>query len=225
MTPEEERWFENPERYKVQMEGRWELLDLYKFPHAFEQCYSFIYCFDSAVRPISSERITEALRGYPWRGGYSYINIYAVLRSQIKWRDRPRVDKISYASPGWLEIALNFEVAVQVAKAVAAISVSGAVAAKSYATAMKSLSSIKTAREQAKLANLKLTAEQDKALMELCEEHAKFLGFKSVKALVAQTGSSEIALRLLLGHHRRLRNIAELVEEGKALLPVERDES
>jgi hypothetical protein len=55
--------------------------------------------------------------------------------------------------------------------------------------------------------------------MKLCESHAKFLGFKSVKSLNAQTGNSEVTLRLLLAHHRRLRDIAKFVEEGKVSLP------
>jgi hypothetical protein len=225
VTPEEEKWFENPERYRVMMEGRWDLVDLYALPHAFEQCYSFIYCFDAEVTPISADRISYALREYPWRGGYSYINIYSVLRTQINWRDRPRVSEIKYASPGWLELALNFEVAVQVAKAVAAISVAGAVAAKSYAAAYKALADIKTAREKSRLANLKLTVEQDATLMKLCEAHAKFLGFKSAKALTGQTGSTEVTLRLLLAHHRRLRDLAAFVENGKAELPLNREEN
>lgn len=220
MTPEEEKWLENSERYRVIMEGRWDLTDLYALPHAFEQCYSFIYCLDAESTPVSPDRIAVALRGYPWQGGYSYINIYRVLRTQINWRDRPRVSEIKYASPGWLEIALNFGVAVQVAKAVAAISVAGTVAAKSYAAASKALTEIKTAREKAKAANMKLTVEQDAALMKLCESHAKFLGFKSVKSLNEKTGNPEVTLRLLLAHHRRLRELAELVEKGKAEFPM-----
>jgi hypothetical protein len=50
-------------------DGRWDLADLYALPHAFEQCYSFIYCFDADVAPVSSERIAYALQGYPWGGG------------------------------------------------------------------------------------------------------------------------------------------------------------
>lgn len=207
------------------MDGRWELSDLYKFPRAFEQCYSFIYCFDSDAEPIDRQQITQALRNLPWKGGYSYINFYAVLRSQINWRDRPRVSQISYASPGWLELALNFDVAVQVAEAVAAIAISGAVAAEAYSAIVRHLSQLKTTRGRIKLAETVLTVEQDKKLMELCELHAKFLGFKSVGAFAKQTGSWELALRLLLAHHRRLREISRLVEEGKVFLPPNGDES
>ncbi len=221
MTPEEEKWFENPERYRVQMEGRWDLADLYEFPHAYEQCYSFIYCFDAETAPANPQNIVLALRALPWKGGYSYVNIYFALRREIKWRDRPRVSEIKYASPGWIELALNLGVAIEVAKAVAAISVSAAVAVKSYTAASKYLTDLKTAREKAKVAQLKLTVEQDAALMNLCETHAKFLGFKSVRALNEKTGSPEVTLRLLLAHHRRLRDLAKFQEEEKAiLLPI-----
>jgi hypothetical protein len=154
VSPEEEKWFENPERYRLLMDGRWELGDLYELPHAFEQCYSFIYCFDAEVTPISPERIGLALREYPWRGGFSYINIYQVLLNQITWRDKPRIAELKYASPGWIELALNLDVAVQVAKAVGAISVASAVAVKSYVSATKALTEVKTAREKAKATKL-----------------------------------------------------------------------
>ena len=52
MTPEEQLWYGTPGRYRVHMDGRWELEDLYLMPHAFEQCYSFIYCFDTDVTPL-----------------------------------------------------------------------------------------------------------------------------------------------------------------------------
>jgi hypothetical protein len=39
--------------------------------------------------------------------------------------------------------------------------------------------------------------------------------------LIKQTGNSEVALRLLLAHHRRLRDIVRIVEDGKASLPTD----
>lgn len=224
MSPDEDRWFEQPGRYRILMDGRWELTDLAELPHAFEQCYSFIYCFDTEVGPLTPEWVAYVLHGYPWRGGFSYINFYSVLRNQVIWRDRPRVNAIKYASPGWMELVLNPDVAIQVAKAVAAIAASSAAAAKSYAIASKALRGIKVEREKAKLANLKLTADQDAAIMQLCEQHAKFLGFKSVRSLNEQTGNSEVTLRLLLAHHRRLRILAKFDEDGKAALPEEYDQ-
>lgn len=96
--------------YRVLLDGRWKLDDLYEFPHAFSQCYAFIYCLDSQLNPRDKERIDNALVGYPWRGGYSYVNIYTVFQNQIPIQDRPEIKSISYASPGWLDIFLNADV-------------------------------------------------------------------------------------------------------------------
>jgi hypothetical protein len=72
-----------------------------------------------------------------------------------------------------------------------------------------------------KIAHLSLTKEQDAAILSLCDTHAKLLGFRSVASLIKQTGNSEVALRLLLAHHRRLRDIVRIVEDGKASLPTD----
>jgi hypothetical protein len=45
----------------VLLDGEWRLRDLYEFPHALGQCYAFIYCFDSDLRPRERERIDEAV--------------------------------------------------------------------------------------------------------------------------------------------------------------------
>jgi hypothetical protein len=77
--------------YQLLMDKHWQLDDLYEFPHAFAQTYAFIYCLDSELNPRHRERIKTALLDYPWKGGYSYVNIYSVLRSQVPREDRPEI--------------------------------------------------------------------------------------------------------------------------------------
>jgi hypothetical protein len=79
------------EIYRVLMNERWELDDLYGFPYAYSQSHSFIYCFDSEPDSNSIARIDFALENYPWQGGYSYVNIYKVLNNQIPKRHRPEI--------------------------------------------------------------------------------------------------------------------------------------
>jgi len=69
------------EIYRVWLNKDWELEDLYEFPHAFSQCYAFVYCLDSELEPRDRDRINYAIREYPWRGGYSYVNIYSVFKN------------------------------------------------------------------------------------------------------------------------------------------------
>lgn len=212
-----------PEAYRVLLDGKWGLYDLYEFPHALAQCYSFIYCLDSELEARDKERIDAAFVGYPWRGGYSYVNIYTVFQNQIPPIDRPQIKSISYASPGWLDIFLNVDVAVQVAKSVGILAGSAVAAAKAYATINKTLSTIKAEREKAKLQEMQLTQAQHKTLMGMCEDMAKFLGFKNVKELHQRTGSPEVSLKLLLAHYRRTSALVEFVKNGQAALPEESD--
>lgn len=205
------------------LDGKWHLSDLYEFPHAFEQCYSFIYCLDSVLEARDRDRIDAAFVGYPWRGGYSYVNIYTIFENQIPPSLRPQVRSISYASPGRLDLLLNADVAIQVAKSASALSVASVAAAKAYATISKTLSCIKAEREKAKLQEMKLTQAQHKTLMSMCDDMAKFLGFKNVKELHERTGSPEISLKLLLAHYRRTNTLVAFVKNGKAALPEKSD--
>ncbi|MCA3159976.1 MAG: hypothetical protein IOC38_20045 [Burkholderia sp.] len=205
--------------YRVLMDGRWKLEDLYAFPHAFSQCYSFIYCFDTDLPARDRSRINDALAGYPWRGGYSYVNIYTVLFHQVPPRHRPEVKAISYASPGWLDLFLNVDVAIQVAKSVGILAGSAVAAAKAYATVMKYISQVSVERKRAQLAEMRLTQAQHKTFMSMCEDMAKFLGFKNVKELHERTGNPEVSLKLLAAHYRRTDQLVEFVKEGKASLP------
>jgi hypothetical protein len=214
---------EEPEAYRVLLDGVWKLEDLYEFPHALSQCYAFIYCLDSPLHARDRNRINDALAGYPWRGGYSYVNIYTVLQNQVPVLERPTIKAISYASPGWLDIFLNVDVAIQVAKSVGILAGSAIAAAKAYASVMKSLSQVAVDRKRAQLQEMQLSQAQHKTFVSMCEDMAKFLGFKNVKELHQRTGNSEISLKLLAAHYRRTSKLMEFVKEGKIELPEKVD--
>ena len=205
--------------YRVLLDGKWQLEDLYTFPRAFSQCYAFIYCLDSELDPSDRDRINEAFTGYPWRGGYSYLNIYTVLRHQVPRHHQPSITSISYGSPGWLDILLNPDVALQVAKSVGILSGSTVAAAKAYAYCMKYISQVSVDRKRTELESMRLTREQRQTFMSMCEDLAKFIGFESVKALHEHTGDPEVSLKLLTAHYRRTDQLVDFVKAGKASLP------
>lgn len=212
---------EDQSSYRLLLNGNWQLADLYELPHAFDQCYAFIYCLDSELDTHDRERIDGAFVAYPWGGGYSYVNIYTALQNQIPWHHRPRIKAIQKASPGWLDLFLNADVAIEVAKSVGALSGAGVAAAKAYASIKKIFSQIKIERERDKLKKLQLTHEQLKTLTNMCETMAKFLGFKNLKDLHARTGSPEVSLKLLSAHYRRISVLAEYVDSGMVKLPTD----
>lgn len=213
------------ENYRVLLNEDWELEDLYEFPHALSQCYAFIYCLDSELLPRDRERINHAMQEYPWRGGYSYVNIYEVLKHQVPAADRPKVGSIRKESPGWLDLILNVDVAYQVAAAISVLAGAALSAAAAYKKAYKLLLDIKAARRKEAVERMRATAAEINALNAMCTELAKHLGFKNLKELHKQTGDPEITLKLLLAHYRRMSVILDYQKTGKATLTLPNDQT
>lgn len=206
--------------YRIHMDREWGLNDLYEFPHAFAQTYAFAYCFDSDLSPSDENRINYALESYPWKGGYSYVNIYKVLQDQVPEKLRPLIKQIQYASPGWMDLALNLDPAIKVAASVASIAASIVATTKAYAAVQKTLQQIKLQREKAKVEHLKLSKAQATALRGLCDELSKLIGFKKFDDLLSRTGDIEIAAKLIAAQFRRLKVIAGYQSKGKIMLPT-----
>lgn len=212
-----------PYRIVLPDSGDWSLHDLYVFPHAYEQCYAFVYCLDTALPARDVERIDSAFQNYPWKGGYSYVNFYNILLTRIPMKERAKVKSFHKASPGWIDLALNLDAAVQLAKSVAIIAGSGAATAAAYAKAWKLLANLKAEREKARLREVQLTRDQIKAIRGSCDELAKAMGFKSLADLHRRTGDPEVSLKLLNAHYRRMRTLVEYQTKSRAVLPPKND--
>lgn len=207
------------EIYRIIMNEQWALEDLYRFPHAYSQSQSFIYCFDTDLDPRDARRIDFALEEYPWGGGYSYVNIYTVLQHQIPVPHRPTIASIQYASPGWIDILLNPDVALQVAKSVGILLGAGIAAIEALKRVDKARLDIARQRREQDREFARLTAAEVKALNEMSEEIAKHLGFESLKKLQQRTKNPEVTVKILMAHYRRMRILGDYVESGKVSLP------
>lgn len=209
-----------PDNYRVELNEDWELEDLYKYPHALSQCYAFVYCLDSVHESGNHERIAHAMQTYPFRGGYSYVNIYSVLKNQIPKAERPRIDTMSKQSPGWLDLILNVEVAYHLAASVSALAGAGITAAAAYTKAYKILMALNAARRKAENDRLKASTVQLKEMNILCLELAKNMGYKSLQELHEYTGDVEVSMKLLMAHHRKMEVLVTYMKKGKATLTL-----
>lgn len=201
------------------MDGRWDLKDLYEFPHAFMQVYAFTYCFDSDLEPRDADRINYALENYPWAGGYSIVNIFTVLQNQVEREHRPVISEIKYASPGWIDIFLNLHPAIKVAGAVATIAGSLATTTKSYAVLQKTLYDIRAQAQKARLEQIQLTRAQIQEVHGLTQDLANLIGFERLDELNQRTGNVVVTAKLISAQFRRLKVLADYVLKGKAFLP------
>lgn len=89
--------------HKIHIEGRWEIRDLYLFPHRYAEIYSFLYALAAAEKSEKSP-FAHAFKRYSWQGGYSAVNFYDELYGSIPREERPHIKRIEYASPGFIEL-------------------------------------------------------------------------------------------------------------------------
>ena len=212
---------ENSEHtYKILLDGRWALRDLTEFTRVYYQNYSFIYCLDTDANPEASEHIQNILREYELRSGYTYVSIYSLFRRQIPKEERPLIKSISYASPGWMELALNPEVASEVAKAVGVFIGGFTTIVTAYKGLQEIFSALRERRKERNNRLLKLEAQEVAEVQKLNKELAKGLGFRSLKELDKHTKDPEESSKLLMAHYRRIKAMGKFVEEGKASFPL-----
>lgn len=211
---------EEIEVYRVLMDERWELEDLYTFPHTYSQAHAFIYCLDFDLDENKEKRIDFSLVNYPWQGGYSYTNIYRVLNNLIPKEDSPKIAEIKYASPGWIDLLMNPDVALKVAQSLGILIGAGVAAVEAFKRIDKARLEMARNRKRNQMELVKYSADEAKYLNQMSEELAKNLGFSNLEKLNARTKNPEVTLKLLLAHHRRMNKMAEYVASGKASLPT-----
>ena len=206
--------------YRILMDERWELEDLYTFPYTYSQVHAFIYNLDFELDDNKEKRIDYSLMTYPWRGGYSYTNIYRVLNNLIPDEEKPKISEIKYASPGWIELLMNPDVALKIAAAMVTLVGTGAGGMEAFKRIDRARLDIAKRRRLHDVEMVKLSAQEAKHLNEMSEEIAKNIGFTSLTKLNQRTKNPEVTLKLLLAHQRRMNKLAVFVASGKAELPI-----
>src|SRR5882672_8864911 len=109
------------DHYKIRIDQRWSLEDLYIFPRTYEQVYFLNYSLRPDLSDDAAERVSRAYEAFPWRGGYSAVSFYNQLKYSVPPRQRPNVVAIRYGSPGFIELALLLAIAHSVSKLVKSV--------------------------------------------------------------------------------------------------------
>jgi hypothetical protein len=206
--------------YRVLLDEQWSLEDLANFSRIYSQCYAFLYCLDTNSVDTASTLIESALHNLELRGGLSYVNVYDIFKSHVAKEHRPQVKSIQYASPGWIDLALNLEVATQFAKGMTEFLGYLAASAEIYKRLYKIYADLRIARRDLQSTTLKLNAEDATTAKKLNEELAKGLGFESLADLDKHTKDVEESSKLLMAQYRRMQKMAKFVNSGKASFPL-----
>jgi len=110
-----------PTKTKLHLDGRWKLEELSDATKEYTQLYGFAYSLLTDL-PVARREEVEYIYGkFPWRGGFSTVNFFKQLFHKIPPKLRPEVQRIQYASPGFIELSELLLVAGTVAGIVAAV--------------------------------------------------------------------------------------------------------
>jgi len=201
------------------MDGRWELHDLYSFPHLYSEVYSFLYALHDAD---ASKRASfkDAFQRYPWRGGYSAVNFYNDLYADIPVNDRPHIVSIKYSSPGAIELALILAIASQIERIVTTV-------LKGWDKADEIYTQIHRRAVKRKLLVLDVKAKAQQLehadlafVQQSVRELSESIGLENPDKLQALTEDWLGTLKILLSFYRRLQALRAFYQDGKVRLEM-----
>lgn len=91
--------------HRLEIDGRWELLDIAQLVRPYVQVYSFFYALHPGLdEEDPNPRIIQVFQDYPRTGGWSSASFYSSLHRNTPVRFRPVPKSIHYSSPGVIEI-------------------------------------------------------------------------------------------------------------------------
>jgi hypothetical protein len=202
--------------FRIDIDGKWSLENLYEFPRSFEQVYFAVESLAPAANRDADERIENAFRAFPWAGGYSVVNFYNQLKLATPPKRRPQVNSIRYASPGWIELALDPMLAARVATIVCTVAFSIDRCNKVYHNIYSNLQQRKLLRIEVETKQIELTENQISFLKNSANEMAKMMQIRDIDTLDSRTQNPLISVKILLSLYRRVRKLAEFQNRGKA---------
>jgi hypothetical protein len=198
--------------------GRWGLAELSDTTKDYIQLYGFAYSLIPNLPTARREEIDYIYGKFPWRGGYSTINFFNQLFHKIPAKLRPEIQRIQYASPGFIELTEVLAVAVTVAGIITTVCKSLSSVHDLYRSIQKAsvdheLSKINLAKE-----DLDLKQKQIAFCETASESFAKALGLtEAQERLIDQKVQSNpvMKLKILLSVFRRVEPLAKKQSEGK----------
>lgn len=207
-----------PSKTKLQLNGRWNLEELSQATRDYTQLYGFVYSLLPDL-PLARRNEIDYIYGkFPWRGGYSTVNFFNQLFHKIPSDLRPGIERIQYASPGFIELSELLVVAGTVAGIIKAVCSTINNAHDTYRRIQKGSVDLKLAKINLAKEELDLTQRQ----IEFCSNSSKelvkvFSLTKAQEHLIDQRVQDNpvMKLKMLLSVFRRVEPLAKKQSEGK----------
>jgi len=207
-----------PRTTRLRIEGRWALEELSDTTKDYVQLYGFAYSLMPDLPAARRDEVDYIYGKFPWRGGYSTVNFFNQLFHKIPPKLRPEVQKIRYASPGFIELTELLAVAATVAGIVKVVCMAINSAHDTYRNIQKAAADLELSRINLAKEELELTQRQITFCEDASKRLVKLFGLtKEQERLLDQKvhGNPVMKLKILLSVYRRVEPLAKKQNEGK----------
>lgn len=203
---------------QLELDGQWGLKELSEAMRGYIQLYGFAYSLIADLPSTKQEEVDYIYAKFPWRGGYSTVNFFNQLFHKIPPKLRPEVQRIQYASPGFIELAELLAVAGTVAAIIGTVCKSIKTVHDLYRSIQKASVEYEFSKINLTKGNLHLKQRQISFCEESANKLARALGLTEVQEqLIDQKvrGNPVMKLKILLSVFRRVESLAKKQAEGK----------
>ena len=186
------------------IDEEWNLPGLDKLVKCYSQVYSFIYFLKGQTN--------ECFRNYPWQGGFSAVHFYKALERGIPLGDSIRLEKIQYASPGYIRLSANKNISSATAEAIARFNLK----TKKIADVSDSLYSEirRLGLNQQEPEDAVRGFSDSPKLLRWISELIELLDIEKEKIL-ALTNNPFERTKIALAHHKRMKEFCDFLSSGK----------
>lgn len=202
----------------IEIDGRWSLEDLSDTTKNYIHLYGFAYSLIEDLPQARQHEVDYVYGKFPWRGGYSTVNFFNQLFHKIPPKLRPEVQRIQYASPGFIELAEILVVASTVATIIATVCKSIKSVHDLYRHIQKGSIDHELSKINLRKASLKIQKQQVAFCKKSAKELSEALGLTQTQdQFIDQKvgGNHVMKLKILLSVFRRVEPLAKKQAEGK----------
>lgn len=198
----------------INLDERWSLEDFSVFSKQYIQVYGFFF----ALRKLSEVDSIMEFERMPWLGGASVVHFFTGMKNHIHPDLLPNVQKIQYASPGFMELSAIVEVADDIKNLVLAMCSTVGSIATTYHVIHSQYRSRQLA--QKKMRELENSEDKNFVRSSVLELHEQLnLSPQQVVSLSKiSKGDQLVELKMLMAMYRRAKPIADLQAQNKAQL-------
>ncbi|MBA6088585.1 hypothetical protein H4C81_06720 [Pseudomonas monteilii] len=211
-----------PNRVLLLLDKEWKLEDLAVVSKNYNQLYAFAYSLQTNLSAHNQQQVVTAYANLPWRGGFSTVHFFTHVFSRIPASNQPRVTRITYASPGFIELAALASVCFIVARIVTTVANSIKTANDTYSHIRKGMQERKLSQIQANLKEAELLMQTHDFCEQSCERLIRTMGISPHDDAVLNQrtqGNRLQKLKLLMSVYRRVAPLAE--KQSKGMLNVQ----